>query len=380
VIGPGPYGLLYRALPVMRGMAGPERVCVLALLGGGVLAALGAQALFDRLRGRAAFAAAAGLALLLPLEQWSRPRAAGAVPTGDDVPPVYRWLGRSGDGPVAEVPVYPVRARRLWAAYLHFSTHHWRKVPIGRTSFYPPAHEWLAWGLRGFPDATALALLDRLELRTVVVHPHVWEEPERPARLAAIAAEPRLVAQAAFPGRPPARFAALGLGDYKVFALMPAARPPAPCAPAGEWPRAGWTVTGSGVNKPERALDGDPRTAWMTEIPQRPGDRLEVDLGAPHVLAAVALDIGYPHEEFARNLVLAADDGGGWERVEYADGPAERLDTLERLLDRPREAHMTLRFAPRPVRRVRLMVGLREEDPAWPRWAVPELRLFARCQ
>jgi hypothetical protein len=118
----------------------------------------------------------------------------------------------------------------------------------------------------------------------------------------------------------------------------------------------------------------------MTEIPQRPGDRLEVDLGAPHVLAAVALDIGYPHEEFARNLVLAADDGGGWERVEYADGPAERLDTLERLLDRPREAHMTLRFAPRPVRRVRLMVGLREEDPAWPRWAVPELRLFARCQ
>ena len=23
------------------------------------------------------------------------------------------------------------------------------------------------------------------------------------------------------------------------------------------------------------------------------------------------------------------------------------------------------------------MVGLREEDPAWPRWSVPELRLFA---
>ena len=380
LLGPGPYGLLYRALPVMRGMAGPERVSVLALLGGAVLAALAAQALFDRLRGRASGVVAAALALLLPLEQWSRPRPPGLVPSGRDVPAVYAWLAEHGDGPVAEVPVYPFRARRLWAAYLYFSTYHWRDVPIGRTSFYPPAHEWLAWGLRGFPDAVSLALLDRLALRTVVVHPRVWEEAERPARLAAVAAEPRLVPQASFTGAPPPRFDALGLGGEQVYALTPAPRPPPPCTPGAELPREGWTLSGTGVNKPERALDGDARTAWMTGIPQRPGDRLELDLGGLREVAAVALDIGYPHEEFARNLVLAADDGGGWQRVEYADGPAERRETLESLLERPREARMVLRFPPRPVRRIRLMVGLREEDPAWPRWAVPELRLFAECQ
>jgi hypothetical protein len=380
LVGPGPYGLLYRFLPMMRGMAGPERVGVLALLGGAVLAALGTQALLDRCPGVARAAAVAFLAVWLPLEQWSFPRPAGAVPSGKDVPAVYPWLAAEGRDPVAELPVYPFRARRLWAAYLYFSTYHWRPIAVGRTSFYPPAHEWLVWSLRDFPDATALAFLDRLGLRTVVVHPHAWEDGVRAERLAAVGAEPRLTLRQSFEGRPAARFSALGLGDERVYALVPAAAPPPPCAPLDEIPRAGWAVSGTGVNKPDRVLDGDVNTAWMTEIPQRPGDRLEVDLGRTETLAAVALHIGYPHEEFGRQLALAVDAGEGWQRVPYADGPAERLATLDALLERPREAHMVLRIEPRPVRRVRLLVGLREEDPAWPRWSVPELRLFGRCQ
>jgi hypothetical protein len=380
LLGPGPYGLLYQLVPAMRGMAGPERVGVLAVLGGSVLAAVGAQAVLSRLRPPLQAVAVVVLAALLPLEQWSRPRPPGAVPSGDDVPPVYGWLAADGDAPVVELPVYPFRARRLWAAYLYFSTYHWRPIPIGRTSFYPPAHEWLVWGLREFPDPVSLALLDRLGLHTVVVHPRVWDEPERRERLAAVAAEPRLALRQSFDHVPPARFAALGLGDELVYALTPAAAPAPPCAPAGELPREAWTFSSTGVNKPERVRDGDARTAWMTAIPQRPGDRLEVDLGRTETVAAVALDIGYPHEEFARNLVLAIDGGEGWKRVAYADGPAERLATLDDLLLRPREARMVLRIAPEPVRRLRLIVGLREEDPAWPRWSVPELRLFGRCQ
>lgn len=380
LVGPGPYGVLYRLFPVMRGMAGPERVGVLALLGGALLAALAADALLGRLRPRGRVLATVALAVLIPLEHWSRPRPPGAVPAGNDVPPVYPWLATDGTGPVVELPVYPFRARRLWAAYLHFSTYHWRPIPIGRTSFYPPAHEWLVWGLREFPDPISLAFLDRLDLRTVVVHPRIWDEGERTARLAAVEAEPRLVLRRSFDHVPPPRFAPLGLGEERVYALAAGAPPARPCAPAGELPREGWTFSSTGVNKPERVADGDGRTAWMTAIPQRPGDRLEVDLGRTETLAAVALDIGYPHEEFARNLVLAVEAGEGWRRVAYADGPAERLATLDALLVRPREARMVLRFEPQPARSLRLMVGLREEDPAWPRWSVPELRLFARCQ
>jgi hypothetical protein len=320
------------------------------------------------------------LAVLLPLEQWSRPRPTAAVPAGADVPPVYAWLAADGDDPLVELPVYPFRARRFWAAYLYFSTYHWRPIPIGRTSFYPPAHEWLVWNLRDFPDAVSLAFLDRLALRTVVVHPRVWPEPERGRRLAALEAEPRLAWRRSFDAVPDERFAALGLGEERVYALSPSGVPAAPCAPDGELPRQGWTLSSTGVNKPERVTDGDAATAWMTAIPQRPGDKLEVDLGRTETLAAVALDIGYPHEEFGRNLVLALDAGEGWQRVAYADGPGERLAVLDALLQTPRAARLVLRFAPQPARRLRLMVGLREEDPAWPRWSVPELRLFARCQ
>jgi hypothetical protein len=380
LLGPGPYGLLYRFLPVMRGMAGPERVGVLALLGGALLAALAVQALAERCSRAARALVVAALAVWLPLEQWSRPRPAGEVPAAEEVLAVYRWLAADGREPVAEVPVYPFRARRLWAAYLYFSTYHWRPVPIGRTSFYPPAHEWLVWNLRGFPDAVSLAFLDRLALRSVVVHPRVWEEAEREARLAAVAAEPRLSFRWSFDAVPPARFAALGLGEERVYALAPAAPPPAPCAPEGELGREGWTLSGTGVNKPERVRDGDARTAWMTGIPQRPGDRLEVDLGRTETVAAIALEVGYPHEEFGRNLALAVEAGEGWQRVPHADGPAERLAMLEELFRRPRDARMVLRIEPRPVRRLRIMVGLREEDPAWPRWSVPELRLFAACR
>jgi hypothetical protein len=382
-LGPGPYALLHRLLPLMRGMAGPERVGVLVLLGGAVLAALAAHALLCSARATLKVIALAVLTVVLPLEHWSRPRPAGAgvVPAGDDVPPVYAWLAADGSTPMVELPVYPFRTKRFWSAYQYFSTYHWRPVPIGRTSFYPPAHEWLVWNLRGFPDAVSLAVLDRLDLRTLVVHPRTWDEPERTDRLRAIAAEPRLGLRQSFDHVPAPRFSALGLGEERVYALGPGMMPARPCEPEGELPRSGWRLDSTGVNKPERAVDGDARTGWMTALPQRPGDRLEVDLGRTETMAAIALGIGYPHEEFGRNLVLIVDAGdGAWKRVPYPDGPAERLATLSDLLDRPREARMVLRIEPQPVRRLRVMVGLREEDPAWPRWSVAELRLFAACR
>ena len=106
-----------------------------------------------------------------------------------------------------------------------------------------------------------------------------------------------------------------------------------------------------------------------------------MDLGRTETVAAVALDIGYPHEEFGRNLVAGRRRRrGAGSASPTRTVPPSALATLDDLLERPREARMVLRIEPQPVRRLRLMVGLREEDPAWPRWSVPELRLFAACR
>ena len=378
--GTGPYAWLYRLVPPARGMASPERIGVLVTLGTAALVGLGVAALHTRLPRAARLGTTALLAVLLPLEHWTPSRRPTHVPTGDQVPSVYAAL-RGERGPVAELPLYPDHARKLWSAYPFFSTAHWRPVPIGRTSFYPPAHDLLAWSLREFPDARALAMLDRLGLRTVVLHPHVWNADERRVRLAAVEAEPRLQLLRAFDDVVPARYAAFGLGAERLYELAPGPPAAAPCRPAAPIDRTGWAVTGSGDEDASRARDGDRRTAWRTGQPQRPGDRLEVRLPAPDTVAAVALALAYPFDEFPRNLVVMVDgESDGWQRVAYADGPDERWDVIRELLDRPREARLVLRLPAQRVRAVRLMVGLREEDPSWPRWRVPELELYRECR
>lgn len=377
--GPGPYALLHRLVPPARGMASPERIGVLVTFGLAILVGLGLAALLPRLARPARLAACAALALALPLEHWAPPGRGALVPAGADVPSVYASLA-AGTGPLVELPLYPDKAKKLWAAHLYFSTLHWRPLPIGRTSFYPPAHDFLAWSLRGFPDDVSLVLLDRLGVRTVVVHPRVWTADERRPRLAALEAEPRLREVARFEDIPHVRFAALGLGEERVYALAPGAPAAAPCVPSQPLDRTGWRVAGSGPDEPDAVRDGDPRTAWETAVPQKGGDRLEIGLAEPATVAAVSLGLGYPFDEFPRHLVLSIDDvEAGWQRVAYADGPEERWDTLRMLLERPREAAWILRFPPRRVRGVRLMVGWRADDPSWPRWRVPELDFYGAC-
>jgi hypothetical protein len=127
--------------------------------------------------------------------------------------------------------------------------------------------------------------------------------------------------------------------------------------------------------------DGERRTAWRTARPQRPGDFLEVALPAQETVAAIGIDLSYPFDEFARNLVLVAEAAGApRERIRYADGPAERVALIGDLLERPREAQWVLRIPPRPIGRLRLQVGLQEEDPSWPAWSLAELHLYRRCE
>lgn len=377
----GPYRLLYWGFPPARGMAGPERIGVLVPLGLALLVGFGAAALLQRLQGPARHALFLALAVLLPLEHWRTPRPASFVPTGAHVPAVYAWAAADSRAPLVDLPLYPDVSRKFYALYLNFSTYHFRPIPIGRTSFYPPIHDLLAWYLRDFPDAASLTLLDRLGVRDVVVHPRAWEDAEdRGRRVGALQSEPRLTLVQQFDDAPPERYAALNLGGESVYRIGAGPAPAEPCAPADELPRADWALAGTGDSDPALARDGDRRTAWRSGLPQKPGDRLDVELAAPRTVAAVGLDLYYPYGEFPRNLKLLARSGEGWERLDYADGPAERWSTIRELLERPREARLVLRLAPREVTRLRLAIGGREGDASWPPWSVPELHLYGSCR
>jgi hypothetical protein len=105
-----------------------------------------------------------------------------------------------------------------------------------------------------------------------------------------------------------------------------------------------------------------------------------VEFPAPEAVSAIALSVGYPHREFGRNLILDVWGAEGRRRVAYADGPAERRATLEELLARPRGARMVLRIPKETITAFRLRVGFREHEDAWPRWRVPELRVYRDCR
>ncbi len=397
-LGTGPYGVLHRLLPLLRGMDGSVRASVLVFLGVAVLVGLGAALLLQPLTPVIRGAVVAGLVLLLPLEHWTVPRAGFSVPSGAAVPSVYRWLSRE-DGPLVELPLYPEPARRFWSLYLYFSTYHWRPVPIGRTSFYPPAHDLLAWRLGEFPSEASLLALERLGVRTILVHPWLWPEPERTARLAELEATPRLKLEATFAGRPDERFARLRLGDERAYRLLPgAASATPPCTPDDELPRQTLrldyrrgTVRAPRsvwlerrlmrVNwRPEWAADGNRETTFSTDRPQQPGDRLEALLARPDVVAAARLELGARFAEFPRGLgVIAEDPDGRRDWVSYEDGPDERWADLASFLERPAEAALTLRFPPRAVRRLVFMVR-GAPRPEAPPWSVAELRLFRRCR
>jgi hypothetical protein len=370
---PGPLAFVLDVLPVSSLRQTP-RFAALTKLGGALLIGIAIGTFVPRLPRLAQLAAIALLGLLLPLEHWQPPLYGSRLPVGDEIPAVHRWLATEGTGALVELPLFA--KKRFWALYLYFSTYHWRPVPIGRTSFYPPSHELLATTLARFPDETSIEVLDRLDVRTVVVHPALWDADERPHWIAQVESAPRLEEIRRFTDGAVLPW----LAESRVYRIRPADHPPPrPCRLEGELSRSGWraaSMTASGLG---RLLDDRLDTAWTTRRPQAAGDRLRVSFPAATDVTAVALQSGAAFGEFPRNPVLELqDEGGGWSAPPPLDRPLERWRTLEALMSRPFEAPYVMRFAPR--RAVGFRVTLASEGMFTAPWTVAELRAYGDCR
>lgn len=91
---------------------------------------------------------------------------------GERAPAVYEWLALQDRGAVCEFPVSRLRGRigPQDPTYMYYSTRHWQPLVNGYSGFTPPSYEALLDGLRGFPDAAAIATLRAHQVRYLLVH------------------------------------------------------------------------------------------------------------------------------------------------------------------------------------------------------------------
>jgi hypothetical protein len=175
---PGPF-LLLRWLPGGALLRTPSRLGVLALLGLGLLAALGWARLMTGRRFPAALLLAA--ATLVTLEAWPVDLA-GAVRPFPRAPASVEWLRTAAPGVVLELP---------WdspgdcALYVYWSTRHWQRMVNGFGSFDPPG--MIGFGLLGnrWPSAYSAARFRKAGIRYVVVHMDRVRAPHKARILAA---------------------------------------------------------------------------------------------------------------------------------------------------------------------------------------------------
>ncbi|WP_282945073.1 discoidin domain-containing protein [Cellulomonas endometrii] len=105
-----------------------------------------------------------------------------------------------------------------------------------------------------------------------------------------------------------------------------------------------------------RATDGDPATRWSSGRPQRPGDRLDVDLGRAVAVRAVVLDAG----------------GGDWPRGYAVEVSSDGSTWSEAVVRSGAGAVAAASLDGAPVRHLR--VRLTEDAAPW--WSVAELRVY----
>ena len=374
-LGPGPQRILLRYLP-LEGLRHTPRFNALAVLGGAILAGLGAARLLGR--SKAAEAALVALGVLLPLEQWSDTGYGVTLPKARELRAIYQNVPA---GPLVDLPLYPMTQRRYWAAYPFLSTFHWNPVPIGRTSFYPPGHEFLAWLLGSFPDARSVAVLSQLGVKTVVVHPRVWPAGERQRRMDRIGEFPALSRL----HLPPPEIAPnrLELGDESYFQVAPVFEGPPLCAPADEVAADALRVYPAPDEASEAGLelvvDRDPATRWSSGRDQSGSYGFQVRLKPDQQLSAVAIDT--PADRFPRvwPLVEARASTGEWETIPSEFSPQTAWEILRSQLDGSRTLRMIVRFKTREVRAFRLIFAAHAAAPA-PGFEVAELRAYRECR
>ncbi len=384
---PGPYAWLHAHVPGYAATRVPARFAMFARLTLCVCAAFGAAALLARLApGWPRRAAWALLVLVLPLEHWATPLRTWELPEGRTLPAVYAWMRTLPPGAVLlEYPPAPPRGRRSEALWPLLSTHHWRPIVNGYSSFQPAHHALvLDQVLARLPSRGSLAVLRRLGVDYLVLHPD-WSRnfPESEQALRRFEQQvPRfpldLQRVATFDDAGVYTGSLGPLGGEQVWRLLPGevAPVPPPLSAATRLSPDGWTCTSKPADGAcERSLDGSLSTAFSTARGQRDGDFIRLDFPHPLRVAGVALRVGGWPSAYPRQPDILGLRAGRWERLV---GRYDAAAFLVSLLARDPRAGLELRFEPSEVNALQVRLGPPPENAE--RWMQAEIEVHGPPQ
>jgi hypothetical protein len=184
---PLPYLLVYYLVPGFHAMRVPARFALMAALAASVLAALAFMKASDFLQSRwglkqqwthwlQGLLAFCWIGLFI-VELGFKPLPLAAIPTGRDVPEVYRWLATKPlNGPIVELPL----GESFWEAlnYMYFSTYHWLPLVNGTSRFYPPTYTQLSAEIAALPSRESAELLSAIGVKALIVHTEQLEPSE----------------------------------------------------------------------------------------------------------------------------------------------------------------------------------------------------------
>jgi hypothetical protein len=200
------YTWLAAHVSFLKGLRAPARFGVLACCALGVLAGFG----FDVLQQRVPASRLRGALLVVVLasigiESGSSPLRLTEVasPAAD----VYTFLRRAYPSVVIELPITDWN---LTPEIMYWSTRHWNPLVNGYSGYEPPSYKETLERMRTFPDDAAIARLQELQVRYVLMHERFYTTADRTALMLKVAQRPELIPNGRYRGP---------VGNVQVFEL-----------------------------------------------------------------------------------------------------------------------------------------------------------------
>jgi hypothetical protein len=369
-LGPGPYGLLHGWVPGFSFIRLPERFALFAMLFIGLLAGRS----IDHLRavGRPL---ALGCAILAPLEHVSVLPTTQRVPTGAEVPAVYRWLAARPARAVVELPGNGESLVRKDTLEEYFSLFHGKPIVHGYVSYPPPLSRVLSRAAAEFPSETSLEVFRRVGVDTLLVHHGRNRAFDLAVRAAGALGDLQLVKTFPQPwvipapqiwapstvGRPPAVPIFTTRTDvYHLPAGTPVAPAPLPRGRRGA--DAAWRVSASSGH-PGHAADRLSDTVWRTDPDDREGI-YEITFPQPVRVSGLTIPVSWKTNWPNRFRVEGRGTDGGWARLASLDTP-HVLQLVEQLLASPQGGSLGFDLGGASASAIRLRASPGSENKGW---------------